>query len=516
MLSRYLRPLQASRTIYTPSKLLLSSMDRSHFTTKDIIHDLWSNLSLPASALSDETLEIDGPEHTLPSSYRLSLIPPAAIATSSLAASLVFSHRVPSLTNTIKKNIPKVTINTLHATTEYKSESHIQILGSPSSELWGPVSGSHETSDNGIIGIHANFPNHAEAALKILGLPKDCTEKSIIAEAVRRYKAIELETLAHENKAVIYALRSPLEWSMTEQSHHLPTFPIILRKIGEAPAGLPPNLKNTNNIPKSCLSGLRVAEISRVLAGPICGRTLAAHGADVLWIHGPHLPSLPGLDVDTSRGKRSTFLDLRDEEGRDKLEQLLSTADVFIQSFRPGALATKGFSPQKVASMNPNGIIYASLNAFGESGPWKDRRGFDSMVQLCSGVNVSEAEYFGKKGERFKKWPCQVLDHTAGYFLAIGILAALNRRILEGGSWEVHVSLAGVMEYITSLGRIEGTEGFDTPAVSKQDLGEFMETKEGKLGSLKGVKHAGRVDGVEVGYRYMPTELGYYEATWEG
>ncbi|KAF3101032.1 hypothetical protein TWF103_008056 [Orbilia oligospora] len=466
-------------------------MDRSHFTTsKDIIHDLWSTLSLPSSALSDDTLEITGPEHTLPSSYRLSLIPSAAIATSTLAASLIYSLRYPSNTSSNDN-------------------------------------GSYKTSDGGVIGIHANFPNHAVSALEILGLPPDCTDKSIISDAVKRHKAIDLENIAHKGSAVMYSLRSPSQWKLEPQSSHLPKFPIIIRKIGEAPVGLPPNLRphrNDNNTAKSCLSGLKVAEISRVLAGPICGRTLAAHGADVLWIHGPHLPSLPGLDIDTSRGKRSTFLDLREEkgEGRNKLKDLLSTADVFIQSFRPGALASKGFSPEEVALLNPNGIIYASLNAFGESGPWKDRRGFDSMVQLCSGVNVSEAEYFNldtsenEKEEEFMKWPCQALDHTAGYFLAIGILTALYRRIVEGGSWEVHVSLAGVMEYITSLGRINGKEGFEVPRFGKQGLllEEFMETKESMLGLVKGVKHAGRIEGVEVGYRYMPTKLGYYGAAW--
>ncbi|KAK6509162.1 hypothetical protein TWF481_003923 [Arthrobotrys musiformis] len=489
-------------------------MSRSHFTSsEDIIRDLWTTLSLPPSALSDKTLEITGPERTIPSSYKLSLIPPAAIATSTLAAALIYTHRTHSEN---ESEIKKVKVNTLHATLEYSSEINIQILGTPTPEAWGPISGTYETADDGIIGIHANFINHAVAALEVLGLPIDCVDKPTVAGAVRKFKALELERIAHERKAVIYALRSPLQWNAEEQSRYTPSFPIIIRKIGEAPAGLPKSLRNNSG--NSCLSGLRVAEITRVLAGPVCGRTLASHGADVLWIHGPHLPSLPAIDIDTSRGKRSTFLDLRTPEGVNKLKDLLSTADVFIQSFRPGAISTKGFSPSEVASLNPDGIIYASLNAFGEDGPWNGRRGFDSMVQLCSGINISEAESFKSTGkqERFKKWPCQALDHTAGYFLAIGILTALHRRITEGGSWEVHVSLAGVMEYITSLGRIDGKEAFEVPKLSEEDVGEFMEVKEGKLGSVKGVKHAGRIEGVEVGYRYMPTELGHYEATWEG
>ncbi|EPS42431.1 hypothetical protein H072_3644 [Dactylellina haptotyla CBS 200.50] len=486
-------------------------MNRSNFEVKDIICDIWATLGLPDAALKEENLEITGPAHTLPSSYRLSQVAPAVISTATLAASLIRSHRVPD------HRLAKVRVDSFHAAAEYKSELFTSLNPARNSSLWGPVSGSYETADGGVVGIHANFPNHAQAALRILGLPEDCTDKATISEKVKQHNAIDLETLASSNGAVIYALRTLDDWNSSEQAKWLPDFPIVLRKIGDAPAGIPASMKSIKD-PESCLQGLRVAEISRVLAGPICGRTLAAHGADVLWIHGPHLPSLPAIDIDTSRGKRSTFIDLREDSGKNTLERLLSTADVFLQSFRPGTLASKGFSPQDVAKLNPNGIIYASLNAFGEDSPWSPRRGFDSMVQLCSGINSSEAEYYGD-GSKFKKWPCQALDHTAGYFLAIGIMAALHRRITEGGSWEVHVSLAGVMKYISSLGRIPGRDGFiGAQQPSKDDaegLGALLETKECQFGELTAIKHAGRIDGVEVGYRRMPTILGHYEAAWQ-
>ncbi|KAF3930944.1 hypothetical protein ABW19_dt0209528 [Dactylella cylindrospora] len=486
-------------------------MDRTSFTTKDIMRDIWTTLDLPLSALEDKNISITGPESTLPSSYKLSLVPPAAIATSTLAASLIRSHRISD------HKIAPVKVNSYHAAAEYNSEAYTSIKDEKIAfSLWGPISGTYETSD-GIVGIHANFPNHAAAALKLLNLPEDCEDKELIKEKIKLFKAMDLETLAVDNGAVIYALRTIDEWNSTEQAEHLPDFPIIIRKIGEAPAGLPESMKQIKD-PKSCLQGLRVAEISRVLAGPVCGRTLAAHGADVLWIHGPHLPSLPLVDRDTSRGKRSTFIDLRDNSGKKQLKDLLSSADVFIQTFRPGALSAKGFSPEQVAEINPNGIIYASLNAFGESGPWAGRRGFDSMVQLCSGINASEAEYYGD-GSKLKKWPCQALDHTAGYFLAIGILAALNRKIVEGGSWEAHVSLAGVMKYITSLGRVEGKEGFKSEGIPRngnaESLKGFMETRECRLGVMSALRHAGEIEGVDVGYQHMPTELGFHEAAWE-
>ncbi|KAK6344107.1 hypothetical protein TWF696_007754 [Orbilia brochopaga] len=475
-----------------------------------IVHQLWSTLDLPP--LPADALRLTGPAHTLPSSYHLSLFPPAAIGATALAASLIRSHRLNL------QSLSPVSVNTLHAAVEYRSEAFTIVNDAPPANLWGPVSGTYATADDGIVGIHANFPNHAVAALRILGLPEDCTDKDAIAAAVKRFDAIALETLASENAAVIYALRTPEAWNALPAADALPDFPITIRKICDAPAGLPASLKNIAN-PTSCLQGLRVAEISRVLAGPIAGRTLAAHGADVLWIHGPHLPSLPDLDIDTSRGKRSTFIDLRDDAGKDTLQTLLASADVFIQSFRPGAIAAKGFSPQAVAAMNPSGIIYASLNAFGEAGPWSHRRGFDSMVQLCTGINASEAEYHAS-GEKLKKWPVQALDHTAGYFLALGIIAALHRRIVDGGSWEVHVSLAAVAKYITSLGRIPNREGFDRAiglprSADSPQVHPFLETRETRAGVLTAVRHAGHVDGAEVGYRHMPTELGYHEAKWE-
>ncbi|KAJ6259760.1 hypothetical protein Dda_5400 [Drechslerella dactyloides] len=475
-------------------------------TARDVVHDLWTHLDLPPFPQS--ALRLTGPAHTLPSSYQLSLLPPAAIGATALAASLVRSHRLDS------SELSPVSVDGLHAAVEFRSEAFTSLNGAPPPNLWGPISGVYPTADNGFVGIHANFPNHAAAALRILGLPECCTDKSAVAAAVEQFDAIELETLAAENDAVIYALRDPAAWNALPAAVALPSFPITIRKIRDAPPGLPPSLQGVEN-PTSCLQGLRVAELSRVIAGPIAGRALAAHGADVLWLHGPHLPSLPALDIDTSRGKRSAFIDLRDDVGKATLRSLLSSADVFIQSFRPGAIAAKGFDALSVAELNPDGIIYASLDAFGQEGPWSHRRGFDSMVQLCTGINASEAAHHNS-GEPYKKWPVQALDHTAGYFLALGILTALHRRITIGGSWEVHVSLAAVAKYISSLPRLPGREGFDgAVGVTNDTARPFLETRETNFGELTAVRHAGQVDGATVGYRHQPTALGNHDARWE-
>lgn len=194
-----------------------------------------------------------------------------------------------------------------------------------------------------------------------------------------------------------------------------------------------------------------------------------AFGADVLLITSPNLPALPSLDVDTSRGKRTTQLDLKTEADRAKLHTLVKDADVFLQAYRPGGLRDKGLGVEDVVKAKP-GIVYASLCAYGWEGPWKNRRGFDSLTQTATGFNVAEGEaYAAFRGETSagsrpppKPFPMQALDHAAGYLLAFGINTALARTITEGGSWEVRVSLAAVGQWIRSLGQVEPSVAFSS------------------------------------------------------
>ncbi|KAK3055093.1 hypothetical protein LTS18_011865, partial [Coniosporium uncinatum] len=168
---------------------------------------------------------------------------------------------------------------------------------------------------------------------------------------------------------------------------------------------------------------------------PVAGRTLAAHGADILWITSPKLPDLPALDRDLARGKRTIQLDVRDPNDKKKLLELIKGADVFIQGYRPGAVYAHSLSPSDLHTANPH-LIYANMSAYGPNGPWSQNRGFDSIVQTCSGMNVSEAEHAGN-GEPARPMPCQALDHASGYFLATGIAAAVYKRATEGGSYLV-------------------------------------------------------------------------------
>ena len=244
------------------------------------------------------------------------------------------------------------------------------------------------------------------------------------------------------------------EWSALPQAGALAALPTIaIEKIGEAaprpwPAGDRP------------LAGVRVLDLSRVIAGPVAGRTLAAHGADVLLVSGPDLPAIPWLTIDTGRGKLSTFVDLKSEPGRARLRDLLAETDIFSQGYRPHALATLGFSPLEIATISP-GIIYVSLSAYGHVGPWFERRGFDSLVQTATGFNHAEGKAAGLDGP--KELPAQMLDHATGYLMAFGAMMAKARQSREGGSWHVRVSLAQTGRWLWNLGRL--ADGFETSPI---------------------------------------------------
>jgi crotonobetainyl-CoA:carnitine CoA-transferase CaiB-like acyl-CoA transferase len=165
------------------------------------------------------------------------------------------------------------------------------------------------------------------------------------------------------------ALRSFAEWDLHPQAKALADQPPVqIIKIGDAPK------RTISGDLTRPLEGIRVLDLSRVLAGPVCGRTLALHGADVLLVTSPQLPALPRLDVDTSRGKRTTQLNLMLPEDQEKLRELAASADVFLQAYRPGGLQAKGFGVEDLAILRP-GIVCANLTAWGWEGPWKERRG---------------------------------------------------------------------------------------------------------------------------------------------
>ncbi len=299
-------------------------------------------------------------------------------------------------------------------------------------------------------------------------------------------------------------MRSLGEWAAHPQGHAVAQLPLIeIERIGEAP---PRRLSRDAERP---LSDVRVLDLTRVVAGPVAGRTLAAHGADVMRVTGPHLPALPMLDIDTGRGKLSVSLDLRAPEECGRLATLLSEAQVILNAYRPGALDRFGFFG---AGVRGSAARHRGRNAlaFGRTGPWSSRRGFDCLVQNACGINVAEAEALGVEAP--KELPAQALDHAAGYLLATGVMMALGRKEREGGSWHVRVSLARTAHWLMQLGRLDN--GFAAPDPKQEDVADLLAEMDSPHGRLTYVTHAGVLSETPAHWSRPPVPLGASAPLW--
>ncbi len=436
-------------------------------TPPQALAGIWNQLGLPPALLED--LRLTGAEPVLPSSFALGTAAQAAIGASGLAAAAIHHLR--------GGKRQTVAVDMRHAATDFHSEDWMTVDGTARGDGWDRIAGLYPCRDGRWVRLHTNFPHHRAGVLSLLGCGYDRAE---VAAALRRRDAIAFEDEAAAAGLCVTAQRSFAEWDAHPQGSAVQAEPLIaIERIGDAPPRpLPPAADRP-------LAGVWVLDLTRVIAGPVCGRTLAAHGAEVLLITAPHLFNPPPLAIDTGRGKRSAFLDLREAGARETLAGLLADADIFVQGYRRGAIAGHGFGPEQAAALRP-GIVYVSLCAFGFAGPWSGRRGFDSLTQTTSGFNTAEAEAAGEAKPR--ALPVQALDHASGYLLAAGALAALHRRATEGGSWHVRVSLARTGHWIRGLGRL--ADGLACPAPQRSDIVEFLEDSDSGFGRLSAVRHA--------------------------
>jgi crotonobetainyl-CoA:carnitine CoA-transferase CaiB-like acyl-CoA transferase len=437
-------------------------------TTPDpmnVLAALWRHAGFGTAALDD--IHFTGAEPVLPSSFAVGTAAQATIGAAALAAAELWRAR--------SGRRQRVSVDMRSAAIEFRSEHYLLIDGKVPDEYHSDIAALYRCGDGRWARLHANLPHHRAGLFKLLGCDHN---KAAVQRALDGWQAEALETAAAEAGLVVTACRSFDEWDQHPQGRAVAKLPLFsIEKIGEAP----PQPLAAAQRP---LAGVKVLDLTRIIAGPVCGRTLAAHGADVLLVTASHLPGMLPLIIDTGRGKLSASIDLREASGYETLAALVPDADIFVQGYRPGAIAGRGFGPQDVARLRP-GIVYASLCAYGYDGPWAPRRGFDSLVQTASGLNVAEAQAFGSSQP--KPLPTQVLDHATGYLLAFAVMAALARRANEGGSWHVRVSLAQTGFWFRQLGRIDGTT---CPDPGIDDVADCLEESPSGFGRLTAVRHA--------------------------
>ena len=297
------------------------------------------------------------------------------------------------------------------------------------SAVFTPVNGFYRTRDDREIVFNGAYAHLRDGILRFLGCPSD---REAIAKRVAQYDAQPLEDELAALGLCAAIKRSPEEWHAHPQGKALAGVPLIeLDRLADGPAVpfTPAAFRPLENC--AC------STFTHVVASPTVSKLLAEHGADVIHCRYPYQDHILGFDIDTSFGKKNTYMDLRAEADRTRALELVRECDVFVQAFRPGSYARRGFGPEDLRQINPR-LIYVEVNAYGFQGPWAERRGWEQLAQAATGLAALHSARLGKTA----LIPAYFNDYGSGCLGALGVLAALQRRAGEGGSWRVLVHLA--------------------------------------------------------------------------
>ena len=376
--------------------------------------------------------------------------------------------------------------------------------GSPGGDARTPASGFFATRDGRWVYLHPSFPKSAEVLHRIVDAPAD---REAAAAAVLRWDAQALEDAIAEAGVCGAKVRTPEEWDASEQGRVLAARPVVeVVRIGEsAPEPL--------SVADRPLSGVRVLDLTRVLAGPTCARTLAQYGAEVLYVASPNLPSVEGFVTDTNHGTLSAFLNLSEADGRARLAELVRTGDVFSQSYRGGALERLGFGPLDLARLRP-GIICTEINCYGHEGPWRNRPGWEQLAQTVTGLAHVHGGYAfdGERGPQLQ--PGAVTDYTTGFLAAFGTMIALDRRARFGGSYLVRVSLAQTGAWVRGLGLAPPEKLDAVRPLDEAEIDGWRIERETGFGGMRFLRPPVRLSETPTGWTRPVVPLGTHTAAW--
>ena len=467
----------------------------------DIAARVWGEVGGPDGLPG--VLTATGPRTVLPSHFDVTGLATASVAAATVAAAEFLAVR------SDRRPLP-VTVDSRQACAAFAAEGLFTPVGWERPDIWDPIAGNYRARD-GWIRLHTNYAYHRSAVERLLG----ADDRETVRAAVAEWEAGDLETAIVKAGGCAAAMRTREDWLAAPAGAATADAPLAAvtdRPVpdGAAVAGLAAGGRRAGGgtgaggLP---YSGVRVLDLTRVIAGPVGTRFLAAYGADVLRIDPPGFAEVPALLPETTAGKQTAALDLTTAAGRAAFESLVATADVLVSGLRADALTRLGYDDAALAALNP-ALIVASLDAYGWVGPWRDRRGFDSLVQMSSGIAAAGAAAAG--ADHPVPLPVQALDHACGYLVAAAVGRALTRRRTESVVSRIRLSLIGTANLLWSLPRPA-----EQPPMPKP--GDFPLTDvRTAWGPARRVPLPGAIAGIEPQWRVEAGPLGRHRPAWPG
>jgi CoA-transferase family III len=454
---------------------------------------VWRSLGGAVDVAS--VVSADGPRAVLPSSFDVTGLATASVAAATLAAAEFLAARE------VSRPRP-VSVDSRAACAAFAAEGLFTPVGWSLPDLWDPVAGNYRAED-GWIRLHTNYPYHRAVVERLL----DAGDRAAVQAAVGRWKAGELETAVVEAGGCAAVMRTREEWLRSAPGAAEATAQPVIVTEGRLPGGVAsegtPPVRPGDGQP---FSGVRVLDLTRVIAGPVCTRFLAAYGADVLRVDPPGFAEVPALLPEMTAGKRTAALDLTAKADRATFEKLVAGADVLVAGLRGDALGRLGYSDGRLSALNP-ALIIASLNAYGWDGPWRDRRGFDSLVQMSCGIAAAGADAAKNKPVPVPL-PVQALDYATGYLLAAAVGRALTRRLTRSTASRIRASLIGTANLLWSLPRLAELP----PAPKPEDF--TLVDAETAWGPARRAPLPGEIAGISADWRIEAGPLGRHQPTW--
>lgn len=454
-----------------------------------LLRSLWRCLEGPDEAPS--SVAFTGPTEVLPSVFHVDTLAAASVALATLSAAELHRTR----TGEARRG---VTVDRRHSALAFQCERALTPVGWQMPPLWDPVAGNYETRD-GFIRLHTNYTRHREAALRVLNA---AAERRAVKEAVRGWYGEALEDAVVLAGGCAAVMRTRSEFTSHPQGRAVTAEPIFAWRAhaGDGPAPGPGGGRP--------LEGVRVLDLTRVIAGPVCTRFLSAYGADVLRIDPPGFDEVFAAVVDLTTGKRCAWLDLRRSADRATFERLVAEAHVLVVGYRSDAMERLGLGEEWRADVHP-GLVTVALDAYGFTGPWATRRGFDSLVQMSFGIAA--------EGQRVARspvpvpLPAQALDHGTGYLAAAAAARGLVHRLTRGEGSEIRLSLARTAHLLWEL----GTGGDpNRPGVDSDEARVYEEEVETVWGPVRRVRCPGTIEGIEPLWSKPPGPLGADPPRW--